>query len=639
MRAGRILLFAALAGAAVLLAHLFVFQRDLGTTSVRVLRDTDSYSWMNRAIYLAETGNWFEHTYPRVNPPEGLEQHWTRPMDAVLLVGGSVLGLFTGFRDGLYLWGFLLPPLLHVLSLFVLIWCATPLLRKGILKVGDLPLLILVLLTQLSVWGIFLAGRPDHHALLALIFLIHIGLWLRLVLDDERGLGPAVGLGLVGALAIWISVEALIFVTVGMGGLGLLWLTGHDRERIARRNAVYGAALFVGLAAATVIEWGPRGLDTRPPDTLSVSHLGLAGLAAVFWSFLWLTSRRSIAQRLSGRLAIAGAGVSVVLVAILLAFRDLLASPLAEVDPVYRATRLIRIAELQSTPSTGVGAFGAVGMCILLMATGAAALAYLTVRLRRDSATEKRVVWLMFAVLVVVYLILTWEQVRWSDYLALSAVVPYSLFVIGVLRVVGDRVQGRRLMWMRPTVLTALIAGYLVFGLALSAFGKATLSTEEGESDLQTRWAGSDLTPTMATATLESPREKGECDLARISDVLMDEAWFAQPELVLAHTDYGPELLYRTHHSVLSIPNHRRQSGYRFSRDVLGHRSPKRAAELLRERGVGILVLCAHDLTSGFYRFPGEHRAFVDWLSDGGMPEGYALHVSTPVVRVYRLDD
>ena len=48
---------------------------------------------------------------PRVNPPDGHLQHWTRPIDALLLAGAWLLEPVLGFRQGLYLVAVLSSPL------------------------------------------------------------------------------------------------------------------------------------------------------------------------------------------------------------------------------------------------------------------------------------------------------------------------------------------------------------------------------------------------------------------------------------------------------------------------------------------------------------------------------------------------
>jgi hypothetical protein len=84
---------------------------------------------------------------------------------------------------------------------------------------------------------------------------------------------------------------------------------------------------------------------------------------------------------------------------------------------------------------------------------------------------------------------------------------------------------------------------------------------------------------------------------------------------------------------------HRHQPGYVFTWDVLTETNPRRAAAALRRRGVGALVLCGSDQTTGFFPVRAVNGSFLEYLAGGGVPDGYALHAAKPYWRVYRRDD
>ena len=48
------------------------------------LADSDAYMRLTRVLHLHDAGAWFDPREPRVNPPVGHIQHWTRPLDALL---------------------------------------------------------------------------------------------------------------------------------------------------------------------------------------------------------------------------------------------------------------------------------------------------------------------------------------------------------------------------------------------------------------------------------------------------------------------------------------------------------------------------------------------------------------------------
>lgn len=598
----------------------------------RVLIDTDAYSWLNRVHHMVESGSWWDHLQPRISPPDGHVQHWTRPLDALLLAGGTAYGWFLGFGDGLYFWALTLTPLLHLLTLAILLWAVRPLVRCGRIEKFRLPLLILLFLVQIPLYQIFRIGRPDHHALMALMFVAYLGFWLRVLLQKGDGAKSSAGLGLVGAVSLWVNVEALLFVAVGVVSLGVGWLFG-DR-RLGRRNAIHGLALVAGVGSALAVEWGPYAVDVWEMDTLSVPYFGLMTLTAALAFALWKTEETGIAGTPPRRAVLTALGGGAVLVVLRLGFPGFFASPLAGVDALYAETRLQHISELQSLGSFDEGLVGTIGSIVALAGTGFVVLPYLLLLSLRESRVEVRIMWLTFALLVGLYLALAWQQQRWTDYLALSALVPFFHFVISVLRRLEAHLQPRRLRLARPAATATLILGPLLLALGLtSAGGLGEHNETSGPGQVL---AVDDATLTFETSYFEDP--DGECSLPRIGEVLADETWFPEPGLVLAHTDYGPSLLYRTSHSVLSIPNHRPQSGYTFMHRVMSSTDPEEATAMLRERDVGALVLCASDIKSGFMQYPEIEDPFVEWLAAGGIPEGYALHVSTPVVHIYRAE-
>ena len=80
------------------------------------LLDTDSYTRLNRVLFVHEQGHWNNSIYPRSNAPYGESIHWTKPMDFLLLAGGALLALIMPFSAGLHVWGVVISPLLHVVA-------------------------------------------------------------------------------------------------------------------------------------------------------------------------------------------------------------------------------------------------------------------------------------------------------------------------------------------------------------------------------------------------------------------------------------------------------------------------------------------------------------------------------------------
>jgi hypothetical protein len=621
--------FLLIAGLVIAAVHLGLFFLG-GLGPDHSLRDTDAYTWLNRVTHLAQTGAWFDHVYPRINPPEGHVQHWTRPLDLLLLGGGALWGTVLGFDRGLYYWALVLPPLMHLAALIVLVWAAQPLVRRDLLPRAGIPTLLLVFVAQLGAYEPFLLGRPDHHALVGLLFLAYLGFLLRLLLDSRNLAQSAIGLGLVGALAVWVNVEALVFVVLGLFALGLSWLFGNDR--LGRVNAIHGLTVFGAAVIAWLVQWGPGALQVSEMDTLSIPHVGVFGLAALFWIFLWWSSRAGLASDLPHRVVLAAAGGLVVLSGTHLMFPQFFGDPLHGVDSLYRETRLDIIGELQPLLASDEGAWRTARRVVMFASAAMAALLYLVLRLIRAADRDQRILCGTLAALVGFYLYMAFQQRRWTDYVAISATIPFSLLALSAIARLPRRAPRWTLTLARPLVLVGLVFGPIFLAAALGS--RASNQTRFDFAEL-VRWDASD---TRATVTIPAARDPARqaCDLARVAEVLEDPIWFPLPELVLAYADHGPELLYRTRHAVLAIPNHRPQPGYAFTWHVLTDTDVDRASAALRGRDVGAVLLCASDLAAGFYPMRHVENSFLRYLAKGGIPYGYELHAATPYWRLYR---
>jgi len=620
-----------LAGAAAVLVlafHALIAIVNGVDPSVHALVDTDSYMWLNRVLHLAGDGAWYDSVYPRINPPEGHVQHWTRPVDAVLLAGGWLLGQFVGFSEGLYLFAFGSPPVLHALTIVVLAWGALPLLRSAVIDRSHAPLLALVVLVQIPLYQPFFAGRPDHHAPLAFLFAVHLVLWTSLMLGTSRWKHSAVLLGATNALALWINPEALIYIALGMGGFLLAWIRNSSDSSSAEFSR-YGLGLFVCVLLSAFAEWGSGLWGARWMDVLSLPHVWLFAVVAGFWAALhWLDGRlRGRAARWTAALS----GSVLTLLAVLLPFPEFLGDPLAATDPEYRATRLERISELQPLWSPVTPWLDNIAVLFVMAGPGVAALLYATQQALVQRKSRSGSMYLVLATLLLVYLILALFQRRWTDYLALATVLPIAILVSHALRWVTTRFQGVRLRIVRPPATLALLVGHLIVGLPLSYLSPERPPSESTQQLIQA-WYASDPERSIERDA-DGFSEVPGCDLRSVSQILGERTRFPMPKLVLAHTDSGPELVYRTHHSVLSIPNHRFQPGYHLMRAVFNAEDGSQAVRLLQDRGVDVVVLCLQDVTTGFIGV--EADSFAQQLVAGWAPQGLELYADDQGFRIY----
>ncbi|HEX5078766.1 MAG TPA: hypothetical protein VFV80_06400 [Geminicoccaceae bacterium] len=594
-----------------------------------VLVDPDGYMRLNRVLALHDGGSWFDSTYWRIDPPTGHVQHWTRPLDLLLLAGGSLLEPVLGFRQGLHLWGVLFSPTCLALSVVALAWAIEPVLDRDARLFACLAYLM-----QPTVLAYASVGRPDHHALLLLLFVILLGLTFRLLIDplDRRSARLA---GAVAALSLWVSIESLTFVGCSITALGLYWLLGDGD--LARQNREYGATLASALALALLVERGPAQLLVAENDRLSILHVTLFALIALFWLFaarsghsdsIWSerVARVAVHRRqpfvrydppaprsagMAGRLVLAGAGLVSVALAMLILFPDVARGPIGAVDPLYDRLRLQRIVEIQPLVSREQLAAGQLGeianRIIQVLGIAFAAVPFLVVLLRRPGLPGHRI-WVGIALALAVFLPLATYEVRWSSYAQILLVPPYSAFVAWLLLRVAERLPPSRLQLVRPLII--VVALFWPLGLT-------------------------QLMPRQQIVTATEV-----CPIGRISPVLNG---LGPPGTILALADYGPELLYRTPHAVLSIPNHRPQPGFNAGYRALTATDLAAARSELGRHGVDWILLCPSVIENSYFveGHEGErtlYRRLVDgtpppWLHPVALDEDLRRSV-----RLYALD-
>jgi hypothetical protein len=543
-----------------------------------LLVDPDGYMRLNRVLALHESGSWFDSRYWRINPPEGHVQHWTRPLDALLLAGAWLLEPVLGFRQGLHLWGVMFSPVCLALSVLALAWAIEPVLDRDARLFACLAYLM-----QPTIMAYSSVGRPDHHSLLLLLFVTLLGLTFRLLIDplDRRSARLA---GVIAALSLWISLESLTFVACSMAILGLYWLLGDGG--LARQNRDYLATLTVALGVGLLFERGPVQPFAVENDRLSILHITMFALITAFWLLaarigpaesIWservarllIHHRRPFARYdpptppvagIVGRFVFAGTAIASVGLAMLMLFPELARGPLGEVDPLYDEIRLQRIVEIQPLVSLKDLAAGRLGeianRVIQVVGIAFVTVPFLVALLRRRELPGHRV-WAGFALALAIFLPLAAYQVRWSSYAQVLLVPPYSALVAWLLLRVAEHLSPGRLQLVRPLI---------IVGALFWPIGLAQLVPQRE----------------IVTATEGCPIDRGSLVLNQMG----------RSGTILALADYGPELLYRTQHQVLSIPNHRPQPGFAAGYRALTATNPQVArAELARHR-VDWILLC-----------------------------------------------
>ena len=539
----------------------------------RDLVDTDGYMRYLRVAELIETGDWFDGVSERSNYPFGESQHWTRVLDVYVVALTFVLRPFFG-SDALYWAAFVNAPLLLIFAGWLL-WRG---LRHRVPPaVSRLVLPVLLGLPLVLSYSQF--GRVDHHAAIFVAFVASFVSLIDLIEEPRRA--PAITLGVVLALGLWLSTEFL--VPAGLVGATLVAaaLMQGDRELASPGATVFGVAA-AATAAAVAIERGPEWAVVEY-DKVSVAHVAVLAAATLLFLFLsWLSRPQTSSSWLWFVVGTAVAGGLLVM-----AFPGLIEGPFTDVDDRVAELWLYHVGELRPVWA----ADRTWSSRALVLAPTLFGLLASAVLVRRRALKG----WLSVAAgWLVVYAALSAAQVRWGFFahvlalgLVISAVAPWY-----------ENLGNRRLsVVLRPVLVVVLIFG--TYGVAA-----ALDSTAPTEPD------------------------RYSCSLADVLPALQ-----AHPKTtVLAEQDVGPEILYRTDHNVIATPYHRNEAGILYVHDVMSMpvSDPDAITERLRERSVGLILMCPERFDT--LRPENLEGTLYESLATGASPEsirGIDLDVET----------
>jgi hypothetical protein len=463
-------------------------------------------------------------------------------------------------------------------------------------------MLAFLFVSQPAIFGAFAVGRPDHHGLQILLFVLLIGLTLRLIFDPTRT-RAAIWAGAISALAVWISVESILPVALAIAALGLAWMFGEPRA--LRALVVQAASALAAVLAALLIERGGGAFGSVVVDRLSLAHLAIFAVNLGFWLALAWLARNGRLGGVTGRAGAAALGALAGLALLWSALPGLFADPMDGGDALYRAKHLIHIEELQPLirfPDSLDGDWAAaINRPLLWLGLALIAGPWLVYRIWAAAGAE-RLAWLYLGLGAALFLPLAARQVRWAFYPEVFLLIPYAALGGAFLERIAARVSEQWIGAIRPLVVVALCAWFYV---------------PTGMSD-------------SAPQTSAAIRSAASCPIRELAPLLDDPAGLgAAPKTILALIDFGPELLYRTRHSVLAIPNHRRQPGFTAGYGIMTASDFSAAERGLRTAGVDLVLVCPSSAESWFYNTQGEAETLSQALQAGD-PPGYLTRVALP---------
>ena len=564
--------------------------RDGDTAAL--LRDTDDFMRMVQVADWLDGQGWRDTVQRRLNPPDGVDMHWSRLADLPVAGTVSLLDPWFGRARAIHLAALTVPPLLGALLAAAFLWGAAALLPDR-----RTPLPVAMAATLIVPLQYMLPGRVDHHGLQMVLTALAIGCLVR-CLRPVAEPGPAVGLGLAGGVTLAIGLETLPFVGAAAAILSLAWVW---RRGTALALACFGAALAASSLALVLLTLPPSAWTTASCDRISFAHAApivavlAAGAAALVLERLRPGASWPWRLVTVGCIGVAGLALAVAV------FPRCAGGPYSGlVDDI--GYWLVRVNEAQSLADLFRHRPGVAVSAVILPVLGLIALGWQWIR-ASDRSDPRR---FALAALVLSGLAVTAWQVRGMGYAGLAA----GFALIPLAAAAGERARLSR--WI-PARLGLRVCVPLACAFAVLVPPRLYPEPASGAGGWKT-----------------------DCDVATVLDALNDPAALgAAARTVAAPIDAGPALLFLTRHKVLAGPYHRNVRGLTDNRRVFaGTEAEARAA--IAARDVDAIVFCRK--FAGLSDYP-DRPAFLDDRLASDRPPGWLLPVARGGgVVLYRVD-
>ncbi len=556
-------------------APIMLYLSGRGPIKIGALADSDCYMHLLRASDLYRTGQWYDPVIERSNPPYGDRLHWTRPFDILLLAGAIPGSLLTSFDSSLFWWGVILSPLLLIASFLALRWAMHPLLGND----GS-SILGFLFAAQIGVMSVFQAGRPDHHSLLELLFLLILGYALRLI-GRPFAVATSYSAGAISALSMWVSVESLVVVGITLAALGILWVVrGSD---FSRKALHYAVSLLAFTSVALVLERAWHDLATIEFDRLSIVYVGMVGMvAALSLVVSVLAARTGLLHQVKARLLAAVAVVSAMVLATWFLLPSFFRGPLGEVRPEMMTRCLAYIQEMRPLLHSDVR--WVCGIPLLGYSLAYPAFVLTSAAPRRDPR------WIFLLAGTLVFGGLSFLQVRWVYY-AHIFVLPPPVALIMRARATITGHPFRRLL-----ANCAITGTFIVVGV--SGF----------------------LIDRLTTADRKADPHPGASLQAVCEYLNRDNRWQGRCLRLVTHLNFGAEILYRTPDEVIATLYHRNWQGILDTCDILTAETDEQARRRVCDRAIGLILLCPDAEDATFFSEPDRASTFYQRLCQGKVP-------------------
>ncbi|MES2983815.1 MAG: hypothetical protein V4735_01345 [Pseudomonadota bacterium] len=527
---------------------------------------SDPDSWLRLTLVRdwLSGGGWFDHTVVNSNTPfAGIPSPWTRPLDLVI---AGLVRLQPETVD-------LSIRLARAALLLPILWMTLLLLgiQRIVRTLTRAPAAVLMASLFVAcmpmVWSYFGTGNADHHAPLAVLFIWALGV----VFIPTPSRAQLVLSGLLLAMQLWISFEALILIAAIYGWYGSRWLRGDTQA--ARALAMLATTTAFAAAAALLIERGPTQWWLPVYDSISVVYVFVLLMAALLSGVMAALPRAT----LPARCTLVALGSAAILGALYGVYPLALHGPMAGVDPYVLSDFLPRVAEAQPLHHSPLPTVLAM-LLYPLVALVLCALAWA----RPPSAfyTKPSAAPLLYFMAITGLLFL--GQVRWCYYL-------YPLTVAVLAPVFGALFEPQhravRNLWPATWISRFNESGQAKRRVPLLLI---TLALPLGLGLLTPQYEA------YVKGTAADTRSDA-CELTArqlIHNGALADMTGNKPLTILASTNLGAEILFWTKLRIVASNYHREGAGIHYVWDTFLIRDMAALRTHLAQRQINLLLLC-----------------------------------------------
>jgi hypothetical protein len=505
--------------------------------------DGDDAMRLVQAMDLFNGQSWFDTIQYRDNAPFGASMHWSRLVDAPLVL---LIALFTPFaQEAAPYWAAFVWPLLVLLATVALLAELTERLAGPAARLPALGLLVMAI----ALYTEFLPGRVDHHN-------VQIALTLALILASLLGRDSAVwavAAGAIAATGLAVGTEVLPSIVAALICFALYWLVEPQRSR---PQVLAFAASFPATLLLHLLVSGPVNSWLAPAcDALSATYV-VAGASYGLAMLLAVLAGPRLRQPVA-RLGLLAALGLLTLVLVLWLFPECRNGPYGNLDADLATILLSEIGEAQPIWIWG-SQMRAQAALLIMPVLGMAAVLLVTVL----APADQRWRWFVLAGFCFALFIVFCLQVRGFRLLSI-AVLPAPAWLVWR---VWTWFQARQTLASAIHVVLTVLVFMSAAHWTLFSYAYATWAPEPPSAD-GISWE----------ACLERSAYQ---PLAALP-----------PGRLMSFLLIGPQLLLETPHSIVSAGYHRNEAGLRdMVRFYAGGEAEARA--VASARGLNYLVFC-----------------------------------------------